>query len=120
MAYKRLARKLTVENIWIYVLRTLLERPLYAYEIRNILKSRFGFNVATITTYMVLYKMEQEGLIKKSAKRESTRRQYYEITPLGLKTLKDGLSLLEKTLKNLTLPEPSINIDNPLNNRDKR
>ncbi len=120
LAYKRLVRKLTVENIWMYVLRMLLERPLYAYEIRNILKSRFGFNVATITTYMVLYKMEREGLIKKTTKRESGRRQYYKITPLGLKTLKDGLSLLEKTLKNLTLPESSISINNPLNDRDKR
>ncbi|MBS7612377.1 helix-turn-helix transcriptional regulator [Candidatus Bathyarchaeota archaeon] len=97
----------------------LVERPLYAYEVRKILKSRFGFNVATITIYMVLYKMEKEGLIKKSTKKKSARRQYYEITLLGLKTLKDGLSFLEKTLENLSLPEPSVCIKNPLNNRNQ-
>lgn len=120
MAYRRLVRKVTVENIWMYILRMLVERPLYAYEVRKILKSRFDFNVATITIYMVLYKMEQEGLIKKSSKKESVRRQYYEITPLGLKTLKDGLSLLEKTLKNLGLPESSIGIKDSLSNCNQR
>ncbi len=101
-----------------YILRILLERPLYAYEIKNILKNRFGFNVATITVYMVLYKMEREGLIGKTTRKEKARRQYYEITPLGLKTLKDGLSFLEKTLKNLSLPESSVDIKDSLNNRN--
>lgn len=117
MAYKRLTRKLTVENIWMYILRMLLERPMYAYEIKKTIRDRFNLNVATITVYMVLYKMEGEGLIKKSVSKEGTRRQYYEITPLGLETLKNGLIFLEKTLKNLSLPELFTRVNNSLDNR---
>ena len=104
MAYNRLTRKLTVENLWMYILKMLSEKPMYAYEIKKALKERFGFTVATITVYMVLYKMTREGLVEKTPVEGDSRRQYYKSTERGLATLKKGLKFLEKTLKTLSLP----------------
>ncbi|KYH36182.1 MAG: PadR family transcriptional regulator [Candidatus Bathyarchaeota archaeon B24] len=104
MAYNRLTRKLTVENLWMYILKMLSEKPMYAYEIKRALKERFGFTVATITVYMVLYKMTREGLVEKVPVEGDSRRQYYKSTKRGLDTLREGLKFLEKTLKTLSLP----------------
>lgn len=103
MAYKRLTRKLTVENLWMYILKMLSEKPMYAYEIKRALKERFGFTVATITVYMVLYKMTREGLVEKVHVDGDSRRQYYRSTERGLNTLREGLRFLERTLENLSL-----------------
>jgi len=105
LAYDRLRTKLTKENLWLYILRMLMERPMYAYEINKNLQDRFGFSTATITVYVVLYKMLFEGLVQ--IKQEEPvvgrpNRKYYEITEKGAKSLEMGIEFLEKTIKKLT------------------
>ena len=87
MALRRLEAKLTKENLWLYILNLLKSEELYAYEIREKIISAFGFETATITVYVVLYKMEREGLVR-----------YYRPTEEGLRALEIGRGLLKKTL----------------------
>jgi len=105
LAYDRLRTKLTKENLWLYILRMLMEHPMYAYEINKNLQDRFGFSTATITVYVVLYKMLFEGLVQ--IKQEGPvvgrpNRKYYEITEKGTKSLEMGIEFLEKMIKKLT------------------
>ncbi|MEM2905959.1 MAG: PadR family transcriptional regulator [Candidatus Bathyarchaeia archaeon] len=104
MALKRLAKKVTVENLWLYVLRMVIDRPMYAYEIRKTLKERFGFSVATITVYFVLYRMAAEGLIRKTLRPPTpgrADRKYYEATERGKETLAKGIEMLERAVRKL-------------------
>ena len=101
MAYDRLVRKLTKENLWIYILRLLQEKDMYAYEIKRILGERFSVNPATVTVYVVLYGMEREHLVKVGRGRSSTERldrKYYSITSKGRETLASGLAFLKETM----------------------
>ena len=78
---------------------------MYAYEISKTLTDRFGFSTATITVYVVLYKMLFEELIKIKREEPSigrTDRKYYEITEKGIKSLEMGIEFLEKTIKKLS------------------
>jgi DNA-binding PadR family transcriptional regulator len=104
LAYQRLENKLTKENLWLYITRLLLERPMYAYEISKTLESRFGLTAATVTTYVVLYKMEREGLIRVEQNPTLRRpdRKYYAVTDRGKETFESGKSLIEETLKKLS------------------
>ncbi len=91
--------KLTVENLWLYILRLLQERPLYGYEIRKQIQERFNFAPAVITVYVVLYKLQREGLVKKvSVKGEnSAQRKYYTMTEKGTQMLEAGKKFFEST-----------------------
>ncbi len=107
MAYERLSEKITRENLWLYVMRLLIDRPMYAYEIRERISEEFGFEPATITVYVVLYGMEREGLLASS--RESSRgkkvaRRYYRPTEKGMETFRRGLELLRETARRLSPP----------------
>lgn len=64
-ALKRLRDKLTKENLWIYIVKELAQEPTYAYKVKVLLKEKYNINVATVTAYTVLYRMEREGLITK-------------------------------------------------------
>ena len=101
LAYDRLFRKLTKENLWLYILKLLTERSMYAYEMAKVIESRFGFSIATITVYVVLYKMLNEGLIrinKEIVNDVRSDRRYYKITEKGEKTLEDGRELIKNFL----------------------
>ncbi|MCG2869630.1 MAG: PadR family transcriptional regulator [Vulcanisaeta sp.] len=63
-ALARLVSKLTKENLWIYVVRLLMERPMYGYEIAKEVRARFNIDITNVGVYMVLYKMERDGLIE--------------------------------------------------------
>jgi len=64
-ALSRLKRKLTVENLWMYIIRILKEHgPLKAYEIKKKLAEEYGVKPATITVYIVIYKMRREKLLE--------------------------------------------------------
>ncbi len=105
VAYERLTRKLTKENLWLYILRMLSERPMYAYEINKVLKERFGFSTATVTVYVVLYKMLRDGLIRVGATESvlgRPDRKYYQATESGVESLKKGTNFLRETLKRLS------------------
>ena len=89
-AYRRLVRKLTVENLWLYVLSLLKSGPLYGYEISRKIKENFGFKPGRVTCYMVLYKLQAEGLIASKKVRASggeSSRKYYVLTKKGERAL---------------------------------
>lgn len=100
-ALQRLAKKTTVENLWLYLLSLLSEESVYAYEINRKLKTRFGFSAGEVTAYVVLYKLEKSGFVETEWKNEGRRRKYYRITPKGKNLLSDGIRLLEKQLENI-------------------
>ncbi|BDR91149.1 PadR family transcriptional regulator [Vulcanisaeta souniana] len=63
-ALGRLMTKLTKENLWIYVVKLLMERPMYGYEIAKEIKERFNIDITNVGVYVVLYKMERDGLVE--------------------------------------------------------
>jgi PadR family transcriptional regulator, regulatory protein PadR len=82
---KRLRRLLTSENLWLYVLSLLRrKKKLYAYELDGAIEKGFGFRPNKIMIYIVLYKLEGEGLIKSEFQE---RRKYYALTQKGAETL---------------------------------
>jgi DNA-binding PadR family transcriptional regulator len=96
-AYRRLTRKITIENLWIYVLSLLRDRPLYGYEVRDRIFERFGFRPGKITCYVVLYKLEKENLISSRRIDEKSRgapRKYYFITEKGLREIEKAKKFL--------------------------
>ncbi|MEM4303862.1 MAG: PadR family transcriptional regulator [Candidatus Caldarchaeum sp.] len=90
MAYERLVKKLTHENLWLYILTLLSKKPLYGYEIRGMIEREFGFKPGQVTSYVVLYRLERGGLIKVVNEAKGSRgpaRKYYMVTEKGVKTL---------------------------------
>ncbi|MCS7132320.1 MAG: PadR family transcriptional regulator [Aigarchaeota archaeon] len=105
-AYRRLMRKLTIENLWLYVVSLLKEGPLYGYEIREKIEKNFGFKPGKVTCYMVLYKLESEGLISSKYPQKKTeslgpQRKYYVLTAKGEKALEQAKSFLRKLVHEL-------------------
>lgn len=101
MPLERLKRKMTKEVMWVYVLKLLKGRPMYAYELKNEIKKRFDWAPATITSYVVLYRLQSGGYVTTKWGDESTnpRRKYYYITEKGEKLLKDGEEFLKDVIK---------------------
>ncbi|MEM3542356.1 MAG: PadR family transcriptional regulator [Candidatus Methanomethylicia archaeon] len=98
MAFERLVRKLTKENLWLYVISVLRSKPLYGYAVKKAISEKFHFNPSTITVYAVIYKMVREGLIEKFSEGEIT---YYRVTD-------KGFMLFEKARKFIRDMEKSI------------
>ena len=99
LAYERLVRKLTQENLWLYILTLLRQGPLYGYEIRRLIEKRFGFKPGEVTSYVVLYRLERSGLIHVVNKEKGSRgplRKYYAITSKGVKTLEKAKAFLKQ------------------------
>ncbi len=104
MAYERLVKKMTVENLWLYILSSLRSEPKYGYEIKKHIKEKFGFDTGKVTAYVVLYKLSKEGYIRLKEERKDgygPPRKYYEITKKGLRILKEGERFLENVLKKI-------------------
>lgn len=102
MPLKRLKRKITLENVWIYILRLLMEKPMYAYEIRKTIEDRFDFRIGEITAYIVLYKLASSGYVRTEWKIEEGRqRKYYRITEKGEKLLKEGIEFLNEIIRKI-------------------
>jgi len=95
-ALKRLHKKLSIEVLFMWILRLLSEGDKYAYELREEVGKRFGFSPATVTSYAVLYKMAREGLVV-AIDRSSLfpNRKYYSITPLGQQTLASSKKIID-------------------------
>ncbi|MHA2090325.1 MAG: PadR family transcriptional regulator [Candidatus Kariarchaeaceae archaeon] len=91
----RLWKKLRVDNLWLWILKLLLEKNKYAYELRQEIKERFGFEPATVTSYAVLYRLERSGFVSEASQSLSPNRKYYQITNKG----KEALRMAEKTIK---------------------
>mgnify|MGYP001281658848 CR=1 FL=1 len=104
MPINRLRNKITKEVMWLYILKLLKVKPRYAYELKKEIQKTFGFNSATITSYVILYKLELEGYV--SSKMDKTnkggpKRKYYHITKKGEKLFSNGKFLLQETVKKL-------------------
>jgi len=83
---KRLKNLLTFGNLWLYIL-SLIKRNgrLYAYNLDSEIEKEFFFKPSRVMVYIVLYKLENEGLIKSEFEE---RRKYYSMTKKGNETLK--------------------------------
>jgi len=85
---KRLKRLLTSENLWLYVLSLIRHSgTLYAYNLDRQIEQEFFFKPSKIMIYVVLYKLESEGLIRSEFQE---RRKYYTITKRGEETLEQA------------------------------
>lgn len=99
-ALERLKRKLTIENLWMYVIKVLKDKgELRAYDIKKELASNFRIRPATITVYVVIYKMCEEGLIESVKSVNDTR---YRVTEKGIQVFNDGLRFLSEVIDKLS------------------
>ncbi len=101
---ERLKTKITKEVLWLYILRLLKERPMYAYELKEKIKEAFKFEPATVSSYVVLYKLEKDGYVTAEWQESQTgkpSRKYYRLTPEGERLLEEGIHFLEETIKKL-------------------
>ncbi len=94
MAFDHLRTSLTRGNLWLYVLSVLAENPSSPQGIKRLVKARYGFSPATITFYSVLYKLKNEGLVRRTT---DEFRSDYELTPKGAAELERARRLLEET-----------------------
>jgi len=98
-AEKRLRRKLTVENLWMFIIAILAEKPSYAYGVRIMLRRVFDIKVPSVTVYTVLYRMVREGLLKtervNGVKVYKPTKQGIEAFTRAKKFLKDIVEKLE-------------------------
>jgi len=98
-ALTRLKRKLTIENLWIYIIKILIEyKEIKAYDARKILRTKFGIKAPSITVYGVIYRMTREGLLEKITKDNET---LYRLTDKGLEAYREGIKLLENIFQKL-------------------
>ncbi len=103
-AYQRLVKNLTIDLLWIWVLKLLREGPKYAYQLKREIQERFGFSPATVTNYTILYLLEREGLVEKTEMRNSDERidrKYYIITKFGEEVMGDAELYLKQTYEKL-------------------
>ncbi len=99
-AYERLKRKMTVENLWLYVIKVLKDvGELRAYDIKKELIKRFEIKPATITVYAVIYKMVRDELIESVSSPDGTR---YRVTKKGLETFDQGITYIDRLIKILS------------------
>ena len=96
---KRLKHLLTLGNLWLYILSIIkAKKRLHAYALDEQIEKEFFFRPSKVMVYIVLYKLEGEGLIKSEYEE---RRRYYTITQKGEQTLalaKNYFELLSKKL----------------------
>ncbi len=99
----RLKRKLTIENLWIYVIAAILRHgPQYAYTIKKILQEEYGIKPATITVYTVIYRMEKQGLL------ERLDDNTYRVTERGVEAYSKGIAIIRETLERLEEVKPQF------------
>lgn len=95
----RLANSLTHGNIWLSVLSIIRRKKrVYAYVLDEEIEKGFAFRPNRVMVYLVLYKLEGEGLIESSFE---GRRKYYALTPSGRRALDLGKERLASLAKSL-------------------
>lgn len=99
MAYERLIRKTTSENLWLYILSSLKEKPRYGYELREEIRRRFGFEPGEVSAYVVIYALRRDGHIavrRESPGKTGSPRKYYSLTASGEALLKKAQAYLHE------------------------
>ncbi|HEV51638.1 MAG TPA: PadR family transcriptional regulator [Thermoprotei archaeon] len=100
---------LTLENLWIYIIKLLSEAPngeMYAYEIKKALHLQFGLRPATVTVYSVLYRMEKEGLLQSRSTGTGLGRlskRYYTVTDKGMRELQQAVDFIDEVRSKLQM-----------------
>lgn len=96
MAIARLKKKTTAEMLWPYFLKLLKERPMYGYELRQEVAKRFEWKPPTVTSYLVLYRLQRGGYLTAEwrEQRGKPARKYYMITKKGEELLEEGMKCL--------------------------
>ena len=93
MPIKRLRELNTTDNLWVYILKLLTEKPMHAYALRDAVSERFGFMPGTVTAYKVLYLLSRAGLVSKQVE---GRQKVYTVTSKGKKTLVEAVEFYEE------------------------
>ena len=94
----RLVQSITHGNLWLCILSLASKNPVYAYALPGIIQKKFSFSPSRLMIYLVLYKLEAEGLLSSF---ESRKRKYYKLTMRGKKCLHDGKKVLKSWSKRL-------------------
>ncbi len=93
---ERLKRKLTIENLWLYIIASLINNgPTYAYDIKRRINDEFKIKPATITVYTVIYKLERENLLERMS--DGT----YRVTEKGMQAYRDAVNFIRSILDKL-------------------
>jgi DNA-binding PadR family transcriptional regulator len=90
---KRIKHHLTGGNLWLYMLSLLKKGKRHAYSLDGEISREFAFKPNRIMVYIVLYKLEAEGMI--SSEFEG-RRKYYKITEKGKENIREAKYYLKK------------------------
>jgi PadR family transcriptional regulator, regulatory protein PadR len=99
---ERLIASTTTNCLWPYILSLMKTEPVYAYQIQDMIKERFGFEVGQVTAYMVLYKLETDGYVETEWRNvENRQRKYYKITVKGRSALEESIRYLGEAAKKL-------------------
>lgn len=67
----------------------------YAWDLPTVIEREFGFRPGNITPYRVLYRLEDQGLVKSAV---AERRRVYHITDKGKKELEKAKGYYESIL----------------------
>jgi len=95
---ERMWNSLRTGNIWIWVLKLLMEENKYAYQLREEINDRFNFEPATVTAYAVLYRLERADFVREASNEFFPNRKYYEITQTGIDALEQAERMLKRTI----------------------
>ncbi len=95
---RRLEKHLTGGNLWLYILSLLRKGKRHAYALDKEIEGKYKFKPNKILVYMVLYKLESEGLITSEFE---GRRKYYNITEKGIRNINEGKKYLKNLSENL-------------------
>jgi DNA-binding PadR family transcriptional regulator len=95
---ERLKKSGTLDNLWIYILALLKKRPLYGWEIPDLIEKEFQFRPGKITPYRVLYRLELDKFVKS---RIENRRRVYQISDKGENELENAFGILRALIKKL-------------------
>lgn len=84
---ERLRKKVLKENLWIFILSLLKKQPRYRFEVKDLIKNKFGFIAGNVTAYKVLYFLELGRYVWSF---EKDGKKYYSITNAGKEQLKEA------------------------------
>ncbi|MFW9992974.1 MAG: PadR family transcriptional regulator [Candidatus Odinarchaeota archaeon] len=98
-AFKRLKGNLSNKTVWLYVLSHLQKHgPTYGYQIKQSLSELYNVDLAMVTGYVILYRLEREKLVMtESSNQGKPQRKYYRITPRGESLLQAAKEFIAET-----------------------
>lgn len=95
---ERFEKSITKDNLWLYIFVLLKRRELYPYEIKEAIKTEFGFSPGNMTAYVVLKKLKSGGYVTvmKKDQGKGPERTFYRITEKGINEFNKAKELHKK------------------------